>query len=105
MTQLVIKRQVRRGRIFDTTPLTPEEINNWRQEGEELHQSCYPVFEKLRSRLISTHYNWFIAIASEGGYYLLDPNFQNLMHRIKIYCPQGKLMTFRINETGICGQI
>ncbi|MEA5495829.1 hypothetical protein VB834_24420 [Limnoraphis robusta Tam1] len=106
MTPLTLKQKARRrGRIFDFDPLTPQEIQQWEKEKEKLDEQCYRHFEKIRSRLIETHYNWCVAVEPESGYYLLDKDWENLILRIKIYCPKSHLMIYGINETGTCGRI
>ncbi|MGL4499310.1 MAG: hypothetical protein ACRC78_23245 [Planktothrix sp.] len=106
MAPLVAKRTARAmSRIFDFDSFTPEEINRRESEKKELDQRCYKHFEKIRNRLLETHYNWCVAIEPESGYYLLDSNWERLVWRVKIYCPKSQLMLYGINETGTCGQI
>lgn len=105
MTPITLKRSTRRGRIFDFDTLTPEELNRREAQKQELDQRCYWYFDKIRSRLIDTHYNWCIAIEPESGYYLIDSNWESLVWKVKIYCPKSQLMIYGINETGTCGQL
>lgn len=108
MIESTKKRQVRRGRIFPEHRSTPEQIAQLTAQRQELGQRCRQIFEQIRPQLISTHYNWFIAIDAETGNYLLDPKFEELMQKIKAhYPPNGtvRLTAFRLNETGYCGLI
>jgi hypothetical protein len=105
MAHLALKRSVRRGRIFDFDTLTPQEVNRREVQREELDTRCYQHFEKIRSRLIHSHYNWCVAVEPESGYYLLDSDWETLVWKVKIYCPKSQLMIYGINETGTCGKL
>lgn len=47
----------RRGRIFPEIQWTDEQKAQWEVEGENLYQRCKPIFDKVKSELIETHYN------------------------------------------------
>lgn len=108
MTESTQKRQVRRGRIFPEYQSTPESRTKRIAQREELGKQCRQIFEQIRPQLMSTHYNWFIAIDAETGNYLLDEKFDCLMQKVKVnYRSNGKvrLTAFRLNEDGYCGLI
>ncbi|WP_226586806.1 hypothetical protein [Microseira wollei] len=108
MTESTQKRQVRRGRIFPEHQSSPETRARRIAEREKLGKRCRQIFEQIRPQLMSTHYNWFIAIDAETGNYLLDEKFDGLMHKVKVNYPfngRVRLTTFRLNEDGYCGLI
>lgn len=99
------KSSTRRSRIFAKSPISPEQLQQRRIEAEELDQRCSQYFDKIYARLGKTHYNWYVAIEIDSGYYLLDSDWESLIRRVNIYCPKGKLMMYGLNETQTCGQI
>lgn len=84
------KPLTRRSRIFAQNPISPEQLQQHRVEAEELDRRGSKYFDKIYTRLGKTHYNWCVAIEIDSGYYLLDSDWENLIRRINIYCPQGK---------------
>lgn len=105
MTHLTEKRFARRSRIFAQNLISPEQLQQRRVEAEELDKRGSQYFDKIYARLLKTYPNWCIAIEVDSGYYLLDSDWENLIRRVNIYCPKGKLMMYGINETRTCGQI
>lgn len=108
MTESTQKRQVRRGRIFPEYQSSPEIRTKRITQREELGKQRRQIFEQIRPQLMSTHYNWFIAIDAETGNYLLDEKFDGLMQKVKANYPSNgkvRLTTFRLNEDGYCGLI
>ena len=108
MTESTQKRQVRRGRIFPEYQSSPETRARRIAQREELGKHCRQIFEQIRPQLMSTHYNWFIAIDAETGNYLLDEKFDGLMQKVKVHYPSNgkvRLTAFRLNEDGYCGLI
>ncbi len=105
MTQLTEKYSARRRRINASHSISEEELQQRRVETEELDRRGSQYLDLIYTRLLKTHYNWCVAIEVDSGYYLLDSNWENLIRRVKIYCPKGKLMMYGINETRTCGQI
>ena len=64
-----------------------------------------PIFDKVKSELIETHYNWYIAIEPDSGEYFIDKNLEVASYQCRDK-HSGKIhYTFRINETGTCGTI
>jgi hypothetical protein len=95
----------RRGRIFPEIQWTPEQKAERAAESEAFYQRCYPIFNRLKSELIVTHYNWFIAIEPDSGEYFIERDLEVASLQCRAKYP-GKLhYTFRINESGACGSI
>ncbi len=108
MTESTQKGQVRRGRIFPDRQSSPESRARRIAQREKLGKHCRQIFEHIRPQLMSTHYNWFIAIDAETGNYLLDEKFDGLMQKVKLHYPSNgtvRLTAFRLNEDGYCGLI
>ncbi|MCU0543702.1 MAG: hypothetical protein MUE44_16225 [Oscillatoriaceae cyanobacterium Prado104] len=108
MIESTEKRQVRRGRIFPDRRSTAEEVSDRIAQRTEQRKKCRQIFERICPQLMVNHYNWFIAIDSETGNYLLDAKFEGLMQQVKIYYPSNgkvRLTAFRLNEQGYCGLI
>lgn len=108
MIESTEKHQVRRGRIFPERHSTAEEIAQRIAHRTELGKKCRQIFDRICPQLMVTHYNWFIAIDSETGNYLLDAKFEGLMQQVKIHYPSNgkvRLTAFRLNEQGYCGLI
>jgi hypothetical protein len=95
----------RRGRIFPEIQWTPEQKAERAAEREAFYQRCYPIFDRVKSELIVTHYNWFIAIEPDSEEYFIDRDLEVTSLQCREKHP-GKLhYTFRINESGACGSI
>lgn len=63
------------------------------------------MFERVRDELITDHYNWFMIIEPNSGDYFIDVDEEEAMKKSRQKYPAGKLVIFRINETGACGKI
>ena len=96
-----------RTRLFPERILSSEEIARRKAARAELGDRCRCVFEKLRPELTPNYYNWFIAVNPDSEEYLIDPSLEGLIQKIRASYADGivKLMTFRLNETGVCGRI
>lgn len=107
MSQVPQKRSPRRGRILPERTLAPEELAFRKAQRAELGKRCRQIFERLRPELLEKHYNWFIAIEPESEEYLIDPKLDNLLKKVsdRYGNCSVKLTTFRLNETGACGNI
>jgi len=107
MTHLSEKRQVRRGRISIENTIPPEELAKRKAERTQLGLRCRAIFERLRPQLIDEYYNYFIAIEPDSEEYLISPQLQELIQKIReIYGDRDiKMTAFRLNETGTCGMI
>lgn len=92
-------------RIFSVNRLSPQEIECRRQAKRQLNLRCRSHFEKIRDRLLQTHYNWSVAIEPESGYYLIDKDWEKLLKRTEIYCPKSEMMIYGINQKGTCGRL
>ena len=107
MTNLSEKRQVRRGRIKQENTILPEELARRKAERTKLGLRCRAIFERLRPQLIDEYYNYFIAIEPDSEEYLIAPQLQGLIAKIReIYGDRDiKMTAFRLNEKGTCGTI
>ncbi len=107
MTNLSEKRQVRRGRILKKNTIPPEELARRKAERTQLGLRCRAIFERIRPQLIDEYYNYFIAIEPDSEEYLIAPQLQELIAKIRdIYGDQDiKMTAFRLNENGTCGMI
>jgi hypothetical protein len=104
MTQV---SQPRRSRILPPSAIAPEELHRRREQKRALALRCRPLFERWRSVLMETHYNWFIAIDPDSEQYLLDPTLKGITQQIRdAYSGnEVKLTIFRLNDTGTCGRL
>jgi hypothetical protein len=94
-----------RGRIFPEITWTPEQTARQHAERKAFFERCYPIFDRVKSELIATHYNWFIAIEPDSEEYFIDRDLEVASLQCREKHP-GKLhYTFRINESGTCGSI
>lgn len=107
MTQLSDLHQPIRGRIFPQSTISPEESARRQAKRIEIGERCRAIFERVRPELIDKYYNWFIAIEPESGEYLIDPKLEDLLQTVRNRYDHTdvRLTTFRLNETGTCGQI
>ncbi len=107
MTQLSNKSQPRRGRIFPNRIISSEELARRHTERVEIGDRCRVIFNRVRPELIDKYYNWFIAIEPDSGDYLTHPKLEDLLQKVRerYGSMDVRLTTFRINETGACGQI
>jgi hypothetical protein len=96
---------VRRGRIFPEIQWNQEQKKQWQAEREKLSQECKIIFEQLKSELIKTHYNWYIAIEPNSREYFINQDPLLAAQQAHQKYPNVKLHVFRINETGVCGKI
>jgi hypothetical protein len=105
MTETKPNRIVRRGRIFPEIQWTEEQFAQWEAEREEFYQRCKPIFDKVSSELIKTHYNWYVAVEPDSGEHFVDKNLEVASQKCRQQHPHRVHYTFRINETGVCGTI
>jgi hypothetical protein len=94
-------------RTLPKATISPAELRDRKQQRSETGKLCREIFERIRSKLIENHYNWFIAIDADTGNYLLDAQLQGLLQQVRndYTNPDAKLTIFRLNETGACGKI
>lgn len=95
----------RRGRIFPEIQWTEEQKAQKRAEREAFYQRCKPIFDKVKSELIETHYNWYVAVEPDSGDYFIDKDLEVVSYQCRDKHPGKIHHTFRINETGACGTI
>lgn len=107
MTQVFDKHQPNRGQLFTESTILPEELARRQAKRVELGERCRVIFERVRPELIDKYYNWFVAIEPDSGDYLIDPNLECLLQKVRArYASTDvRLTTFRLNKTGTCGQI
>ncbi|MDZ7957029.1 MAG: hypothetical protein RMY34_03825 [Aulosira sp. DedQUE10] len=94
-------------RILAPKPVEPEVIRCERESQKALREKCRPRFERLRSGLIETYPNWFIAIDPNSEEYFLDPTLRGITQKISqaTHTDNTVRMIFRLNDTGICGRL
>ncbi|GAB1539842.1 hypothetical protein NUACC21_25090 [Scytonema sp. NUACC21] len=105
MTEVKSTRTARRGRIFPEIQWTEEQKVQREAESEEFFQRCKPIFERVKSELIETHYNWYMAVEPDSGEYFVDKGLEVVSSKCREKHPSKAQYTFRINETGVCGTI
>jgi len=98
-------RKVRRGRLFPEIQWSPEQIAQSQAENEAIYQHCKAIFEQVKPKLIKTHYNWFMAIASNSDEYFIDKDEEVATQLLRHKQPDAIPVLFKINETGACGTI
>ena len=94
-----------RGRIFPEIQWTELQKAQKRAEREEFYQRCQLIFERVQPKLITTHYNWYIAVEPDSGEYFLAQDDLVVAQIAHQKYPNAKLHVFCINETGVCGTI
>jgi hypothetical protein len=96
-----------RGRILPPSPIDQEVVQREQEKQRALALRCRPLFERLRSSLIETHYNWYIAIDPDTENYLLDKTLIGITEQIQnsYSGDEVKLTIFRLNDTGTCGRL
>jgi hypothetical protein len=105
MTETKSTRTTRRGRIFPEIQWTEEQFTQWEVEQEEFYQRSLPIFDKVKSEFIETHYNWYVTVEPDSGDYFIDKDLEAVWHKCHQKHPGKKHHTFRLNETGVCGTI
>jgi hypothetical protein len=91
----------RQGRIFPEIQWTIDLV----AEREAFYQRCYLIFDRVRSELILTHYNWYAAIEPDSGDRFIDRDLEAASLQCRSKHPSKLHYTFRINESGSCGTI
>jgi hypothetical protein len=105
MTEDKPNRTVRRGRIFPEIQWTEEKIAQWEAKQEAFYQRCKPIFDRVKSQYIETHYNWYMTVEPESGDYFIDKDEMTAIKMSRQQHPDAPVFIFRINETGIAGTI
>ncbi|BDA66307.1 hypothetical protein RIVM261_051410 [Rivularia sp. IAM M-261] len=105
MTEAKTTRTLRRGRIFPEIQWTPEQHAQWEAERKEFKERCLPIFNKVKSEMMETHYNWYVAVEPDSGDYFVDRDIEVASQKCREKHPHKKHHAFRINETGVCGTI
>jgi len=83
MSETKSDRTTRRGRIFPEIQWTEEQFAQQEAELQEFHQRCKPIFDKVKSELITAHYNWYIAVEPDSSEYFIDKDSSVA----SLYCP------------------
>lgn len=105
MTSVKSNHVARRGRIFPSIQWTPEQKAQREAEREAFYLRCKPIFDKVKSEFIETHYNWYVTVEPDSGEYFIDKDLETVWLRCREKHPGKIHHTFRINETGACGRI
>ncbi|MDZ8068075.1 MAG: hypothetical protein RMY64_21005 [Nostoc sp. DedQUE08] len=105
MTETKPTRTARRGRIFPEIQWNEEQKALHEAKREAFYQRCKPIFERVKSELIETHYNWFVAVEPDSGEYFVDKDLEVVSLRCRKQHPGKIHYAFRINESGACGTI
>jgi len=74
MTSAKSTRTVRRGRIFPEIQWSEEQQVQWKAERAVFRQRCQVIFDRVKSELMQTYYNWYIAIEPDSGEYFVGDN-------------------------------
>ncbi len=105
MTQAKPITKVRRGRVFPEIQWSPEKKAKSRLEQEAFYQRCKPIFERVKSELMETCYNWYLTVEPETGDYFLAEDELTAINMSRQKHPNAPFYLFRINETGVSGSI
>lgn len=105
MTEPKSNRVVRRRRIFPEIQWSEEKKAQWKAEKAAFRERCQVIFAQVQPELIKTHYNWYMAVEPESGEYFIDKDALVVSQMAHEKYPNVRLHVFRINETGVCGQI
>ncbi|NES99355.1 MAG: hypothetical protein F6K61_02045 [Sphaerospermopsis sp. SIO1G1] len=105
MTNTKSVRRRQPGRIFPEFTIPPEELARREAERNARGEKARVVFNRIRPELINDHYNWFMVIEPNSGDYFIDVDENGAEKKAREKYPTGWLVTFRINETGVCGRI
>ena len=98
----------RRTRIIPANGIATAERHIDPLQREILAHQCRVLFDRLSPQLITSHYNWHIAIDPDTEQYLIAPTLTEITQQIKDTYPDPtsvKLTIFRLNETGACGRL
>ncbi|MBC7881519.1 MAG: hypothetical protein H7Y37_09310 [Anaerolineae bacterium] len=91
-----------RGRIFPEVNWSNAENTARAEANRQSYVLCYPIFEKLRPKLIEDHDDWFVAVHPHSTDYSFDiDGLACAKHALQIF-PDANFHMFRLNETGAC---
>ena len=99
------KNIVHRGRLFPEIQWSSDKIAKSKAENDAIYQHCKIIFEALKAKLIKTHYNYFIAIASNSEEYCIDKDQEIATQLLRSKNLDALPVLFKINDTGACGTI
>ncbi len=85
--------------------ISPEALARIQAEREAAYQKAMAIFKAVRPQLINDYYNWYITIECDTGEYFIEKDYMTSFQRLRDRHSTDKTTTFRINETGVCGQI
>jgi len=85
--------------------ISPETKARLEAEREARYQQARAIFERVRPEVIADRYNWYITIEPNSEDYFIDKDHMIALQKLREKHPQGKVVTFRLNETGTCGTI
>lgn len=105
MTETKPVRSRGRGRLFPEYIIPPEELARRKAEKDDRGKKARSYFEQICPQLIDKHYNWFITIEPNSGDYFIDRDIEVAEDKAYQKYPSDWLVTFRLNETGVCHRI
>jgi hypothetical protein len=105
MTETKPIRPGGRGRLFPEYTIPPEEIAKRKVEKDARAKKARSYFEQICPQFIDEHYNWFITIEPNSGDYFIDRDIEVAEQKARQKYPIGWIVTFRLNETGVCDKI
>jgi hypothetical protein len=74
-------------------------------KSEERYQKAKIIFNNLYPELINEYYNWYLAINPDNNDYFFEREYLKLFEKLQQQKEKGKMVIFRLNETGVCGRI
>jgi hypothetical protein len=105
MIQTTSNRPRRRGRLFPEFTIPSEELARRKAERDQRCQRSQAIFDIICPKLMDEYYNWFMIIEPNSGDYFIDRDEEIAAQKAREKYPSGWLVTFRLNETGACGNI
>jgi hypothetical protein len=106
MTKISTDWQPRRlPKRHQTRSITDAEKAFLKAESATRYQKARAIFERVRPQLIEEHYNWYIAIAPDSDDYFIEEDYMTVFQKLQQLPSKGKVVIFRLNETGTCGNV
>lgn len=92
-------------RSSNTRSTSVESLNQHKLHQKQRLEKTAQILQKIKPRLLSAYFNWYIAIEPETGVYFLDPDYTGIFFRSKIYFPKSKLSIYQLNQSSYLGKI
>lgn len=103
MVETQTSQKFERGRIFSEIQWSVEQKAEWKAKRKDFYERCQTIFKRVKTELIETHYNWYIAVEPESQEYFLAENILDAIALSRQKYPNSPFHLFQINQTGICG--